>query len=145
VRQRSPAFDRVAQQLVEQAVAGRSEADQVSRALDESFERLERALATMVGELGFRALFVRAVHLTRKAEPELPPSVAVSADGSRLGWSECVERLGTEAATRCGALLCANVLVLLASFIGDDLTFRMIRRAFHDFEDAGYAGDQGHE
>ena len=142
VRKRSRAFDSVAQELIAKTVAGRAKADRVGRAINEAFRRLECEMAAMVGDVGAHALFVRALHLTAKegVDADLPTAVAEGAPPG--GWAALAERSGTQEACAAATLLFCNVLELLASFIGEDLTFRLVRRAFEDLGDAGADGDQ---
>lgn len=142
MRQRSTAFDRVARELIERSVAGLDDAGQVGAALDVACMRLELAMAAMVGTSGFRALFERALHLTRKEGPDPQLPLALARSGSGESWISSVSRIGTQNALTCASLLFANVLELLASFIGEDLTFRLIRRAFEDLEDTDSEGGQ---
>ena len=141
MRQRSAAFDRVAQELIEKAVAELTSAEQVGSAINGAFQRLERAMSAMVGDVGFRALFARALQITSKegAATDLPIGPQ---DASGEGWVGAAERVGAEKARLAATLLLANILELLASFIGEDLTFRLVRRAFQDSGNAGSDGGQ---
>jgi hypothetical protein len=142
VTKRSMPFDGIAHELVACAVADLHDPAAVGAALDAMCVRLEVAMAAMVGTAGFRALLERALHLTRKQgpDPELP--LALGRSGSGESWIGAVERIGKANAVTCAGLLFVNVFTLLASFIGEDLTFRLIRRTFRDVRDAGSEGGQ---
>jgi hypothetical protein len=131
-------IQRVARRIMTCATAGRSAPEDVANAIETTFKQLEKVVSSMVGEIGFRALMVRALHLTRAASPkhrQLPSEHAVSFPSE--GWKGSVEQTGASAAIESAAGLFENVLSLLGSFIGEDLTFRLIRRAWPDLDEGG--------
>jgi hypothetical protein len=60
------------------------------------------------------------------------------------GLESCVAKEGTEKVVEGCSVLLANLLDLLVTFIGDDLTARVLRRAWPDGlgEDGGFAGPE---
>lgn len=102
-------------------------------AMRQAVAKLHTLTATLVGDRGFGALVARAVHLTRPTCPwlehagsDVDAAQLVSALAARIGEIEAEE------VERCVVLLLGHVLGLLCSFIGDDLTFRLVRRTWPD-------------
>jgi hypothetical protein len=116
----------------------------VARALTQIFKELERHSATMVGDTGYRALEQRALYLTRivaKKDPSLS-----SIELTRLpdpNWTETVEQLGEQKARRYAAALLAQLLGLLVSFIGEDLTVRLVRRTWTELDVSALTSTRG--
>lgn len=86
-------------------------------------EKLRPHLARLMGAVGVRALMVRALALADQEVPWLH-ALTIEADGSFTGLdaqSDALEHL------RGGVLLLAQLLGLLVTFIGVDLTLRLVR------------------
>lgn len=84
-----------------------------------------------MGPGGLEALLTRAVQITARERPWLSSvTIGGSADCPLSGLSEAAgSRDGNDALEGYAALL-ANVLDLLTSFIGEDLTMRFVRHAW---------------
>src|SRR5712692_8632062 len=92
-------------------------------------EKLRPHLATLMGNLGFRALLSRALALANAEVPWLR-AVHVNADGSLEGLDELGAHVDPdEIFEGCVALL-AQLLGLLVAFIGEDLTLRLVREVW---------------
>ena len=89
--------------------------------------RLDDHCSQLVGKVGFEALFSRALHLT---QPDWPAARTLE------NLSETVQQEGAEKTRAGAALLFANTIGLLCSFIGDDLTFRVLERAWPELPKA---------
>jgi hypothetical protein len=91
-------------------------------------DRLRPQLATLMGNIGFRALLSRTLAL---ANPDFPwlRAVHVKAEGSLEGLDELAEVDPDEIFEGCSALL-AQLLELLAAFIGKDLTLQLVREVW---------------
>jgi hypothetical protein len=50
------------------------------------------------------------------------------------GLPAIIEREGPKVVAECAVALFANVISLLCSFIGEDLTFRLVRRVWTDLD-----------
>ncbi|MDB4976339.1 MAG: hypothetical protein JWN48_4680 [Myxococcaceae bacterium] len=131
----SPAIHALAQRVVQSELAARAD-EPLAACLERMFSRAQEIVAEMVGELGYLSLMARAARLTRQTFPWVPLLQASplnpGLDFPRTHWQRYVEDAGAEAATACAALLFANAVGLLASFIGEDFTFRLIRRGWPD-------------
>lgn len=101
------------------------------------YEKLRRPLSTLAGVTGCRSLISRALTLAKKEAPSLG-EVQVKEDGS-LEWTGAIElqQCMNEAAKEGGAVLVAQLLGLLVTFIGQTLTVRLVRDLWPDapFED----------
>ncbi len=91
----------------------------VSRVCD----KLRRPFATLAGIAGFRSLLARALTLAKQESPDLD-GWEVKSDGS-------LEGLNGEA-THSGAVLIANLIGLMITFIGESLTLRLLRDVWPD-------------
>jgi hypothetical protein len=98
--------------------------------------RLRPHLATLMGNIGFKALLSRALALAAAEIPSLL-ILHINADGS----FERAEGAGVDRTSEGGVVLVAQLLGLLATFIGEDLTLRLVRdvwpKASFDKSDPG--------
>jgi hypothetical protein len=86
-------------------------------------ERLRPVLSTLTGTLGYRSLLMRALTLARR-ESVLLRSVEVNADGS-------LENLNSGEGED-SELLVMHLTSLLAAFIGEPLTVRLLQDVWPD-------------
>jgi hypothetical protein len=93
--------------------------------------KLRRPLITLAGVDGFRSLLSRALTLARAEAPSLS-SVQVAADGSLKGLDELASQGDKEEAIDGGAILIAQLIGLLLTFIGDGLTLRLVQDVWPD-------------
>ena len=89
-------------------------------------EKLRPQLATLMGNLGFRALLSRAIALANAEVPWLR-AVHVTADGTLKGLDEVAEQVDPDEIFEGCVVLLAQLLGLLVAFIGEDLTLRLVR------------------
>ena len=89
-------------------------------------ERLRQPLITLAGLAGFRSLLSRALTLARAEAPSLS-AVQVAADGSVKGLGELASQTDKERARDGGAILIAQLIGLLLTFIGEGLTLRLVQ------------------
>jgi hypothetical protein len=95
-------------------------------------EALQRHLDRMIGLRGFHALLSRAIFLTRVEHPWLVPLRVAEQNGCALeGVAEATKAGAGEAPAGFAAVI-ATTITLLASFIGEDLTIRILRDAWPD-------------
>jgi hypothetical protein len=88
--------------------------------------KLRAPLITLAGIDGFRSLLSRALALAKAEAPSLS-AVQVAADGSLEGQDKLEPQIGTDRAENAGAVLIAQLIGLLLTFIGRGLTLRMVR------------------
>jgi len=92
-------------------------------------EKLRPHLATLIGNIGFRALLSRALALAY-AEVRWLRAVHVKADGSFEGLDEFAAQVDPEESFEGCVVLVARLLGLLVTFIGEDLTLRLVREVW---------------
>ena len=93
--------------------------------------KLRRPLITLAGVAGFRSLLSRALTLARAEAPSLS-AIQVAADGSLQGLDELASQTDKERARDGGAILIAQLIGLLLTFIGDGLTLRLVQDVWPD-------------
>ena len=89
-------------------------------------EKLRQPLCSLAGVAGFRSLLSRALALARAEGPGLS-AVQVGADGSLKGLDELAPQTDKDMSMEGGALLIAQLLGLLLTFIGEGLTLRLVQ------------------
>jgi hypothetical protein len=121
-----PESRHLAQRLLDyEAVADKNSEPTESTAF-RVFAKLRRPLITLAGVAGFRSLLSRALMLARAEAPSLS-AVQVAADGSLKGLDELASQTDKEQARDGGAILIAQLIGLLLTFIGDGLTLRLVQ------------------
>jgi hypothetical protein len=111
--------------LTYEAVAGKNSEPAESAAF-RVCAKLRRPLITLAGVAGFRSLLSRALTLARTEAPGLSV-VQVAADGSLKGQDEFASQANEEQARDGGAILIAQLIGLLLTFIGEGLTLRLVQ------------------
>lgn len=95
-------------------------------------ENMRVPLTKLIGSAGFSSLLSRAVALAKRQAPWLE-GLRVEADGSLAGLEELQPDSGApEAARHGGAILVAELLGLLVTFIGQPLTLGLVHEAWPD-------------
>jgi hypothetical protein len=121
-----PESRHLAQRLLDyEAVAGKNSEPTESAAF-RVFAKLRRPLITLAGVAGFRSLLSRALTLARTEAPSLS-AVQVAADGSLKGLDELASQADKQQARNEGAILIAQLIGLLLTFIGEGLTLRLVQ------------------
>lgn len=89
-------------------------------------EHLRPHLAILMGDTGFRALLTRAL---ARAEAEVPwlRAVQVKTDGTLQGFDGQPTQVDPKDAAAGSVALLAQLLALLATFIGPNMTLRLMR------------------
>ena len=95
------------------------------------YEKLRRPLCALAGVAGFRSLASRALALA-KAEASSLSVVQVTADGSLQGLGELEPQIDKDHSEQRGAILIAQLLGLLRTFIGEALTLRLVQDVWPD-------------
>ena len=92
-------------------------------------DKLRPQLATLMGNIGFRALLSRTLALSN---PEFPwlRAVHVKAEGSLEGLEELGSQVDPDEIFEGCAVLLAQMLGLLVAFIGEELTLRLVREVW---------------
>jgi hypothetical protein len=104
--------------------------------------KLRRPLITLAGVAGFRSLLSRALTLARAEAPSLS-AVQVAADGSLKGLDELEPQTDKEQARDGGAILIAQLIGLLLTFIGEGLTLRLVQDVWPEAAFDGRVSEKG--
>ena len=88
--------------------------------------KLRDPLITLAGVAGFRSLLSRALALARAEAPSLS-TVQVGADGSLKGLDELGPQKDKDISKEGGAILIAQLLGLLLTFIGEGITLHLVQ------------------
>jgi hypothetical protein len=111
--------------------AARDHSDGLLGAARRACDRLRVPLAKLAGVAGFRSLMARALALAAAEVPWLDV-VQVRADGSLEGFDAARGQHGAGQDGDAGAVVVAQLLGLLVTFIGEPLTLRLVREAWPD-------------
>jgi hypothetical protein len=105
-------------------------------------EHFARRLTPLIGAAGVAAILARSVHLVRRSVPEVAPGRAFDQnEGPFPLLQRSLEQLQPAAATEAAVAVLATIGELLASFIGEGLTTRLLREEWPD----DFAGDTTEE
>lgn len=113
------------QLLAYEAAAGKSAGANPSAAF-RVCEKLRHLLGTLTGTAGFRSLLSRALALSNEDVRWLK-AVHVKADGSLEGLGDLEGKVSKGDFAKGEVSLIACLLGLLVTFIGEDLTLRLVR------------------
>ena len=116
--------------LAYEADAGRN-SEPTESAASRACEKLRQPLCSLAGVAGFRSLLTRALALARAEAPSLS-AVQVGADGSLKGLDDLAPQDDKDLSKAEGAILIAQLLGLLLTFIGEGLTLRLVKDVWPD-------------
>jgi hypothetical protein len=114
--------------LTYEAVAGKN-SEATESAAFRVFAKLRAPLVTLAGVVGFRSLLSRALTLARAEAPSLS-AVQIAADGSLQGLDEVEPQIDKDQTADGGAILIAQLIALLLTFIGEGITLRMVQNVW---------------
>jgi len=126
----TPAIQNLARRLIAFETA-RNPSDGLVGEAVRACEKLRVTLAKLAGVAGFRSLMARAMALATAEVPWLD-SVQVRADGSLEGFDAAGRQQSAVPAGEAGVVVVAQLLGLLATFIGEPLTRQLVRDAWPD-------------
>jgi hypothetical protein len=100
--------------------------------IERACDALQQTLNRMIGLRGFHAVLGRAIFLRRIEYPWLAPVRVGNGDGcALLGVAESMKAAGAEASAGFASII-ATTIALLASFIGEGLTIRVLHETWPD-------------
>jgi hypothetical protein len=107
------------------------DAGAVAAAARRTCEHLARQLAPLVGEGGVAAIYTRSLHLVQRQFPGLAPGrESAQRDGPFVRVEQFLAHQQPAVASAAAVALFTTVGELLASFIGEPLTMRLLREAW---------------
>jgi hypothetical protein len=116
--------------LAYEADAGRNSEPKESAASRVS-EKLRQPLCSLAGVAGFRSLLTRALALARAEAPGLS-AVQIGADGSLKGLDDLAPQDDNDLSKAEGAILIAQLLGLLLTFVGEGITLRLVQNVWRE-------------
>jgi len=137
--QASPQMRDFAKRLTAHESKGNKSSQSKARVAFQVCEKLRPHIATLMGNAGFQGLLARALALASREAPALR-ALHVKADGSLAGLDELEAQARPVDLAEEGVVLLTQLLGLLAAFIGESLTLRMVLQAhpklpFNDLDD----------
>ena len=121
-----PESRHLAQRLLAYEAAAGEHSEPAESAAFRVCAKLRQPLITLAGVAGFRSLLSRALTLARAEAPRLRAE-QIEADGSLKGLDEIASQTDKEQARDGGAILVAQLIGLLLTFIGEGLTLRLVQ------------------
>ena len=115
----------LAQRLIAYEGAGSNISEPMALAAFRVCETLRRPVCALTGVDGFRLLLSRALALER-AEAPILSALQVAADGSLQGLDELGRQIDRDQIRDGGAILIAQLIGLLLTFIGEAMTSRLV-------------------
>ena len=123
----------VSQQLARRILAYEADAGRNSEPTESAAsrvcEKLRQPLCSLAGVAGFRSLLTRALALARAEAPSLS-AVQVGADGSLKGLDDLAPQDDKDLSKAEGAILIAQLLGLLLTFVGEGITLRLVQNVW---------------
>jgi len=116
-------------QLIEMALTQHPET--VVQTTVRLWEQLAPELISIIGESGFRPLYVRSIRLTCKQHPWMAQDAAQPAAKERFtNLQDCLQRKDPMQAIQASMALLTIFLDVLASLIGEELTTHLLQSAW---------------
>src|SRR5215207_7043707 len=131
MRQATPQLRDLARRLFAREAKRSRAPAALAEAMEVSCRRLHARLDPLIGAGGFRALLVRALHLAAKEFPWLGAARVEEHPACTLkGLREAMKGQDASDVSGAFALVLANIIWLLVTFIGHDITFGLVREAW---------------
>jgi hypothetical protein len=122
----TPVLVRAARTLVAAEIGEAATSAEVAAGTERACEKLHRHLARVIGDAGMRALFGRSLSLGRREFPWLPVQDGVSVDQPWRQLCSHLEAQPPEVGLDASVHVIATLVGLVARFIGDGLTLRLL-------------------
>jgi len=118
-----------ARRIMTYQMTGKKSSWSKSSAAFQVCDKLRPHLATLMGNVGFRALLSRALALASEEVPWLR-AVHVKSDGSLEGLEELGAQVDPQESAEGGVVFLAQLLGLLVAFIGKNLAVRLLHQVW---------------
>lgn len=129
---------RVFRRMLEREAGNGANAPAIAAAARRLCERFAQQLTPLIGDAGVAAICARSLYLTRQNLPGLAPVRTAAQDHPPFALLQLsLEQQDPGAATEIAIAVLATASELLASFIGESLTTRLLCEAWPD----DFAGD----
>jgi hypothetical protein len=129
----NPKLNKLALRLFEHEATKSGNSDDPAKAIESCCQRLHDRLDRLIGAGGFRALLYRALYLAKKKYAWLEGVGIEDYPGCEFkDLREAVKGKESPTVNEACTLILANVIWLLVTFIGEDITFGLIEEAWPD-------------
>jgi hypothetical protein len=126
-------LQKLALRLFEYEATKSANADEPVKAIESCCQRLHDRLDRLIGPGGFRAILYRALYLAKKKYAWLEGVGIEDYPGCEFkDLREAVKGKKPATVNDACTLILANVIWLLVTFIGEDITFGLIQEAWPD-------------
>jgi|SoiMethySBSTD1v2_1073268.scaffolds.fasta_scaffold191789_2 hypothetical protein len=127
----TPRLKEFARRLVVYETAGPTPVGAQKSAAFRVCEKLRQPLSRLAGLAGFRSLLSRALALAND-EARWMKAIHIKADGSLEGLDEAQAQLAEDEIAEGEVVLIAQLIGLLVTFIGEELTLRLVQESWPD-------------
>jgi hypothetical protein len=127
-----PSARAVAEEIYALEGAEATTVDETIAAVLRVCHQLERGISSLVGKMGFHALFARCVRKASGDHPCLRDFDSSAPRGLLESLKTCLAGQPPAVITDIGTLILALVFDLVSTLIGDDLTLRLVRDIWPD-------------
>jgi hypothetical protein len=129
--------ERLFQRLLAREAGTDADARTIAAAARRLCERVAQQVSPLIGDAGVAAICARSLHLTQQQFPSVAPLRSSEDDTPFTRVQASLERQEAVVATKAAVTVLTTAGELLASFIGETLTTRLLREAWPD----DFAGD----
>ena len=133
MNQATPAIRDLARLLLNLEAMENEQGKLGAHATASAIAKLRWHLTKLVGLTGFEALLARALALAKK-EVRWFEALHVKADATLEGFQEVSQQQSAEAIVEGSVALLGQLLGLLVTFIGEDLTLRLVRDVWPEIQ-----------
>ena len=124
----------IARRLFAHEAHGADSVEECTAAAERIHQKIFARLASLLGTAGTRALFARSVKLTAPDFPSLRQFDSNSTQNTAEQLVACLREEPPAAIAETTVTLCATLLTLLTTLIGERLTFQVLRSAWPAFD-----------
>jgi hypothetical protein len=126
-------WQRVFRRILAREAGAGADAPAIAAAARRLCERFAKQLTPLIGDAGVAAVCARSLHLTERNIPGLAPGrPSAQGDAPFARLQRSLEQQEPAAAPAAAVVLLATIGELLASFIGEGLTSRLLRETWPD-------------
>jgi hypothetical protein len=124
--------ERLFQRLLAREAGTDADARTIAAAARRLCERFSKQLSPLIGDAGVAAIYARSLHVTQQQFPSVAPLRSSEDDTPFTRVQAFLERQEAVAATKAAVAVLTIASGLLASFIGEHLTTRLLHEAWPD-------------
>ncbi len=128
----TPMLRQIAHRLMTQQVRTRHDADELASAAVNVYATLLNTLSPLLGDIGSSALLRRSLKLTEATYPCYTEVRVADQDGLLNAVGACLRKQPLDVAWDASVAVLTAYIELLATFIGERLTWQLLHEAWPD-------------